>query len=802
MKKLLFLFLLFPFFANAQANKEQQGNEQALKAMLGKTYIKKSTNNPYLVVAYVIAEDEVLIQQKGVFTLGYDTLVRSKFMKDFRLPEMVECMVCHGRGKVVKDVYVATGYTQIGNRSIANGVTTTKVTETCGKCDGTGKVLEASDIQFKNVTIRGAVEAKPKISSIDIPIFSLSAYPANKNLPAASDKLSPNFYNQFKDILKTHLEDVKGDLLGKHEENGKTYTLYASKKNLDGFGLAALNLSDKGNLWIVAGTIKNNPNNAQLFEQISTELNKLKSEGYSLVDMTNGVTNAAKYIQVVKGWERVGYYLLLKSNDIQVFFTPENAPLTTPAGVAGLLWFKSSTSKSKPEYGLMDSLTQTVIKAPTYTTVSGFSDGLALVSFIPAGYNRRTQYGYIDKTGKEAFPFTDKWTKAHSFSEGLAAVYDGFTWKFIDKTGEVAIGTGAKNKKADNLPRLGGVLDFSEGLAAVAKYNAGGWGFIDKTGKFIIEPQYDKAESFTNGRAKVKKGTQEFYIDKTGNTITDNATGNIGSEGWFVGGQSQFGFKDGGGNILIQPKYMELRPFKEGLAAVAVKSSYGTPLWFFVDRTGKEIAQSNSKDIKGNLGYGEVSDFSEGLAAVKGYGGKWGFIDKTGKEVIKLQYENVYSFKDGITWVEYKEDWGLIDKTEKVLLPFCYNQAISLGEGLYKVKYNYEKLKKEAKKSAVLKEVMGKQSVGGVTKGYILDGGIIDKTGKELNLKNHYQEFRPFSEGLAAVKRTLWGYIDTTGKEVIDGYYRVAGDFKDDKAKVTDDRGREFYIDKTGQEVK
>lgn len=515
MKKLLFL-LLFPFFANAQVNKEQQGNEQALKTMLGKTYIKKSTNNPYLVVAYVIAEDEVLIQQKGVFTLGYDTLVRSKFMKDFRLPEMVECPVCHGRGKVVKDVYVATGYTQIGNQGIANGVTTEKVVETCGKCDGSGKVEEASDIQLKNFTIRGAVEAKPKISSIDIPIFSLGAYPANKILPAASDKLSPNFYNQFKALLTAYLEDVKGDLLGKHEENGKTYTLYASKKPLDGFGLAALNLSDKGNLWIVAGTIKNNPNNAQLFEQISTELNKLKSEGYSLADMTNGVTNAAKYIRIVKGWKPVGYCLLLKSNDIQVFFTPENAPLTTPTGVEGLRWFTSSTSKSKPEYGLMDSLTQTVIKAPTYTTVSDFSDGLALVSFIPAGYNRRTQYGYIDKTGKEAFPFTDKWSKAHSFSEGLAAVWGGIAWEFINKTGEVVIGFVSK-KKAGYLTGLNAVLDFNEGVAAVNYY--GKWGFIDKTGKFIIEPQYDKAESFTNGKAKVKKGTQEFYIGKTGKEV-------------------------------------------------------------------------------------------------------------------------------------------------------------------------------------------------------------------------------------------------------------------------------------------
>lgn len=796
MKKLIFLFLLFPFFANAQANKEQQGNEQALKAMLGKTYIKKSTNNPYLVVAYVIAEDEVLIQQKGVFTLGYDTLVRSKFMKDFRLPEMVECPLCHGRGKVVKDVYVATGYTQIGNQSIANRVTTEKVVETCGKCDGTGKVEEASDIQLKNFTIIGAVEAKPKISSINIPIFSLSAYPANKKLPVTSNKLSSNFYNQFKALLTAYLEDVKGDYLGKHEEGGKTYTLYASKKNLDGFGLAALNLNEKENLWIVAGTIKDNPNNAQLFEQITAELNKLKSEGYSLVDMTNGVTNAATYIQVVKEGKRVGYYLLLKSNDIQVFFTPKNAPSTTPTGVPGLVWFTSSASVGK--YGLMDSATQTVLIQPKYDKVNKFADGMALVSRYDS-YMKRTEYGYVDKTGKVAIPLSSRWGVLnyipHNFSEGLALVWiEG--WTYIDKTG-----------KAINSPyNMGDGKDFSEGLAAVSEYNNGlgkkQWGFIDKTGKYVIASQYDEAESFTNGKAKVKKGTQEFFIDKTGNMITDNATGNANSEGWFVGGQSLFGYKDGNGKVVIQPKYIDVRPFKEGLAAVAVKSSYGTPLWFFVDNAGKEIAQSNSKDIKGNLGYGEVSDFSEGLAAVKGYGGKWGFIDKTGKEVIKLKYENVQSFNDGIAWVEYKGDWGLIDQTEKVLLPFCYNQAISLGEGLYKVKYNYEKLKKEAKKYDALKEVMSKNSVSGVTKGYILDGGIIDKTGKELKLKNYYQEFRPFSEGLAAVKYSLWGYIDTSGKEVIDGYYLVAGDFKDGKAKVKDERGREFYIDKTGKEIK
>ena len=703
---------------------------------------------------------------------------------------------------------------------------------------------------------------------------------------AKAQQLSPNFYNQFKAILNTDWETLKGEGLDEDRDSLGLTVYYTSNKNLDGFELTVEYEENKeGNTTSfeknVYGENKPNPGNAQHFEKIKTELSKLEKEGFKLQNGKNslyilsgqqeekslsvvslyenritirffksyilktvysngdiyegdfrgttGKTVKGKYTwangdvyegdyvgnkrtgkgkltwangnvyegdfvgnkrtgkgkltsknggvyigefvdgkfngkgkltlkdgKVYEGDFKDGKFLGSANTSTNTTSTPAINTTTKPSGLAGLLWFTTSDPLIRGRYGLMDSITKAVLIKPKYQKVNDFSEGLAAVW----GAGLSGGWGYIDKTGK-----------------AINSPYD-----------------------------LSGVSNFSEGLAAVAQFNSGlgkkQWGFIDKTGKYVIASQYDEAESFTNGKAKVKKGTQEFFIDKTGNMITDNTTGNANSEGWFVGGQSLFGYKDGNGKVVIQPKYIDVRPFKEGLAAVAVKSSYGTPRWFFVDNAGKEIAQSNSKDIKGNLGYGEVSDFSEGLAAVQGYGGKWGFIDKTGKEVIKLKYENVQSFKDGIAWVEYKGDWGLIDPTEKVLLPFCYNQVISLGEGLYKVKYNYEELKKESKKYDALKEVMSKNSVSGVTKGYILDGGIIDKTGKELKLKKYYQEFRPFSEGLAAVKYSLWGYIDTTGKEVIDGYYLVAGDFKDGKAKVKDEKGREFYIDKTGKEIK
>jgi len=38
----------------------------------------------------------------------------------------------------------------------------------------------------------------------------------------------------------------------------------------------------------------------------------------------------------------------------------------------------------------------------------------------------------------------------------------------------------------------------------------------DKTGKFVINPQFDNAASFSDGLARVEVGNKWGYIDKTG----------------------------------------------------------------------------------------------------------------------------------------------------------------------------------------------------------------------------------------------------------------------------------------------
>ncbi len=67
-----------------------------------------------------------------------------------------------------------------------------------------------------------------------------------------------------------------------------------------------------------------------------------------------------------------------------------------------------------------------------------------------------------------------------------------------------------------------------------------------------------------------------------------------------------------------------------------------------------------------------------------------------------------------------------------------------------------------------------------------------------------YGKVRRFSDGFAAVKRSgLWGYVNTSGEEIIPAQFIQADDFKNGAAKVClGNPYRAFIIDKAGNKVK
>ena len=76
--------------------------------------------------------------------------------------------------------------------------------------------------------------------------------------------------------------------------------------------------------------------------------------------------------------------------------------------------------------------------------------------------------------------------------------------------------------------------------------------------------------------------------------------------------------------------------------------------------------------------------------------------------------------------------------------------------------------------------------------------GLVDGSGAEFLKKPTYEEVRPFSQGLAAVRQGKnWFYIDRTGEAVFATDYEAAGDFSQGLAPVTAE-GKTYFINRNG----
>ena len=166
--------------------------------------------------------------------------------------------------------------------------------------------------------------------------------------------------------------------------------------------------------------------------------------------------------------------------------------------------------------------------------------------------------------------------------------------------------------------------------------------------------------------------------------------------------------------------------------------------------------------------YQAINYFSEGLAQVE-LNDKWGFIDETGREICPCKYDWANDFEEGLSKVRINDKWGCIDTTGREICPCKYSFITYFSEGL------------------ALVQLSGKY-------------GFIDTSGKEV-IPLKYDYALSFSEGLARVKLNgKWGFIDKTGEEVIPCKYENATSFSEGLAAVCLN-GKWGYIDKTGNEV-
>jgi hypothetical protein len=308
------------------------------------------------------------------------------------------------------------------------------------------------------------------------------------------------------------------------------------------------------------------------------------------------------------------------------------------------------------------------------------------------------------------------------FSQEYIAMYkDKGAWGFINLKGEVII-----------KPTFIYCRDFNSGIAKVGEkafinlrgekikmkisfldahqYNDGmlavkvgvNWGFVDTSGELVIQAKYKEVTDFYDGYALVSDNNGTFVLDKNGKETKVNSKGDIKSIYHFSEGlaiietEGNFGFVNTEGTITIEPKFLTVGYFSNGLAwARAKDNKIGfintkgeweiKPVFFAARPFDEKSGRARIKDASG-WGYvnkkGEIlkikeaevfDDFEDGLCALR-VNNLWGYIDGDGKWVIEPKFEAITPFENGFARIRKKGKWGVINqKGEWILQPFYDN---------------------------------------------------------------------------------------------------------------------------------
>jgi len=201
-----------------------------------------------------------------------------------------------------------------------------------------------------------------------------------------------------------------------------------------------------------------------------------------------------------------------------------------------------------------------------------------------------------------------------------------------DREREKAAGRKEKLKREARDPKpkqAAGLTPFSRG---------GKFGFRDGQGNVLIEPKFDLAHRFAEGRALVMVGKSPH---------------------------NRWGYIDRSGQYVVRPKYTSAASYSEGLAAITVwKPDAGADsvsgYMGYIDLAGKVV-------IAPNFGY--AGRFSHDMAPVQDRKtGLCGYINRSGKFVIKPTWPSATAFVDDLARVTIRGAWqGKIDRKGKLV---------------------------------------------------------------------------------------------------------------------------------------
>lgn len=245
-----------------------------------------------------------------------------------------------------------------------------------------------------------------------------------------------------------------------------------------------------------------------------------------------------------------------------------------------------------------------------------------------------------------------------------------------------------------------------------------------------------------------------------------------------------YGYIDGDGKVIIEPKYKYATDFQYLLNDYAQAYDENDTVTI-IDKAGKEY-----------LPFGEyklVALPQNELIIFQNEEGKCGVVNLDGKKILEPIYDYIEIDLEGAIIVSLGNKKGAFDKNGNAILDIEYNYILQVKDSLIvdkDDKYGLFNLKGEEVISTIYKEVQIAHSVGKYEWEvfYVVNNeekiAFFDNKGKQLT-DFLYDEVKPGRDELIPVlKDGKWGYINLKGEIAIPFDFDSASSFSDEEAEV------------------
>ena len=293
---------------------------------------------------------------------------------------------------------------------------------------------------------------------------------------------------------------------------------------------------------------------------------------------------------------------------------------------------------------------------------------------------------------------------------------------------------------------------YSDDFAAF--YEAGKWGYEDVKGNVVIPAEYEEVKDFSNGLAIVKKDGKWGVITPTGREVfkciydtiapfSNNVALAAIDKSWY--------YINSNGKVQGLPSDMTFHSYSNGLARVK-KKVRGQDRYGYIDSRGFFVIEPI---------FDQASDFFGEKALVTINGRHFSINAKGKRQALDFPFtaDNIYlSNNYGSGFLKQGEKYFFIkyEKGRYSLLPSSYTKVSAFQEGVALVQTSNGRLK------------------------YIRPNGTT-----AVNLPEECTAAGNFSEGKAWVCiNGKYGFINPTGKIIIDTIFSYTSDFNDGLAYV------------------